>query len=94
MWSSLVFCSSRTKVDQSQSQSTPSGTQRPDRTRPLNTTAKEEDTEEEDIGKFWGGMEDPGSVARVGREEAGEDHEMWADLDSMQNSKVEAVPII
>ena len=36
----------------------------------------------------------PGSVARVGREETAEDCEMWADLDSVQNSKVEAVPII
>jgi hypothetical protein len=32
----------------------------------------EEDPEDEDIGEFWGGMEDPGSVARVGREEAAE----------------------
>jgi hypothetical protein len=55
---------------------------------------EEEDAEEEDIGEFWGGMEDPGSVARVGREEAAEDCEMWADLDSVRNSEVEAVPII
>lgn len=31
---------------------------------------------EKDIGEFWGGMEDLGKVARVGREEAGEDREM------------------
>jgi hypothetical protein len=55
---------------------------------------EEEDTEEEDIGEFWGGMEDLGSVARVGREEAAEDCEMWADLESVWNSEVEAVPII
>ena len=55
---------------------------------------EEEDAEEEDIGEFWGGMENPGSVARVGREEAAEDCEMWADLYSVWNSKVEAVPII
>jgi hypothetical protein len=61
----------------------------------------EEDSEiveEEDINEwFWGGMEDLGSVARVGREEAGEDREMWAELDSARNSEVlveeeEAVP--
>ena len=40
-------------------------------------------------------MEDPGSVARVGREEAAEDCEMRGDLDSVQNSEVElAVPIV
>ena len=55
---------------------------------------EEEDAEEEDIGEFWGGMEDPGSVARVGREEAAEDCEMRGDLDSVQNSEVEAVPIV
>ena len=55
---------------------------------------EEEDAEEEDIGEFWGGMEDLGSVVRVGREEAAEDSEMWADLDSVWNSKVEAVQII
>ena len=55
---------------------------------------EEEDAEEEDIGEFWGGMEDPGSVARVGREEAAKDCEMRGDLDSVQNSEVEAVPII
>ena len=37
LWSGPVFCSSRTKVDQSWSLSTPSGTQRPDQTGPLNT---------------------------------------------------------
>ena len=47
-----------------------------------------EDTEEEDIAGFWGGMEDLDSMARVGREEAGEDHKMWADLDSVQNFKL------
>jgi hypothetical protein len=52
----------------------------------------EEDAEEEDIGGFWGGMEDLDSMARVGREEAGKDHEMWADLDSVRNSELEAVP--
>ena len=31
-------------------------------------------------------------MARVGREEAGEDHEMWADLNSVRNSELEAVP--
>ena len=51
-------------------------------------------TEQEDIGKFWGGMEDLDSEAGVGREEAGEDHEMWAGSDSVRNSEVEAVPIV
>ena len=37
---------------------------------------------------------DPGSVARVGRGEAAEDCEMWADLESVWNSEVEAVPIL
>ena len=54
----------------------------------------EEDTEEVEIGEFWGGMEDLDSMASVGREEAGEDCEMWADLDSVQNSELEAVPIV
>ena len=55
---------------------------------------KEGDAEEEDI-EFWGGMEDLDSMVRVGREEAGEDREMWADLESVRNSEViEAVPIV
>jgi len=36
-------------------------------------------------------------VANVGRERAGEDREMWADLASVRNStecEVDAVPII
>ena len=51
-------------------------------------------TEQEDIGEFWGGMEDLDSEAGVGREEAGKDHEMWAGSDSVWNSEVEAVPIV
>ena len=54
----------------------------------------EEDAEEVEIGEFWGGTQDLDSMARVGREEAGEDHEMWADLDSVRNSELEAVPIV
>jgi len=56
-----------------------------------------EDAEEEYIGGFWGGINDLDSVASVGREATGEDHEMWADLASVQNStecEAEAVPII
>jgi len=36
-------------------------------------------------------------VASVGRDEAGKDHEMWADFASVRNStgcEVEAVPIM
>ena len=49
---------------------------------------------------IFGGLEDlddVGHVASVGREDAGEDREMWADFASVQNStgcEVEAVPIM
>ena len=44
-----------------------------------------------------GGLEDLDNVASVGREDTGEDHELWADFASVQNStrgEVEAVPIM
>ena len=50
-----------------------------------------------DVGDFGGGLEDLDDVASVGREDTGEDREMWTDFASVRNStggEVEAVPIM
>ena len=58
---------------------------------------EEEAAGNSDVGDFWGGLEDLDDMASVGREDAGEDREMWADFASVRNStgcEVEAVPIM
>ena len=60
------------------------------------TEDEEEDTEEEEIGDFQGGIADLVGVASMEREEAGEDREMRADFASVRNStgfEVDTVPI-
>jgi len=57
---------------------------------------EEEDADDSEIGDFWGGIDDLGTMVSVEREEVGKDGKMWNDFASVQNSvgfEVEPVPM-
>lgn len=56
--------------------------------------AEEEDAGDVQTGDFWGGINDLGSMVSMGREEVSEDHKMWNDFASVQNSMgIEVEPV-